>query len=89
MRNEPASAKRSGEYNVAHEIGAAFEAAWETLSSTKRPLSSQAASDARIHLAHIILELVHQGERESSRLHDLAVEALDSPEAGRSLAPQL
>jgi hypothetical protein len=79
----------NGGQNAAHEIAAAFEAAWRTLSGTRRPLNSQAASNARIRLAHIILELAHRGERDASRLHDLAIEALDSPVAGRALLPQL
>jgi hypothetical protein len=55
----------------------AFEAAWARLKFSSRHLSAPEICDARIRLARAILERVQAGERDASRLRDLALASVE------------
>jgi hypothetical protein len=59
---------------VSEAMGAAFERAWASLSEAG--LSGERACDTRIHLARAILDQVHRGERDPSRLSESALASL-------------
>jgi hypothetical protein len=60
---------------VSEAMAAAFDRAW---GSVARGLSREQACHARIHLARAILDLVHEGERDPSRLSERALASLAS-----------
>ena len=69
----PADARHA---TTADIMGAAFDTAWALMTSSRRRLSPQQASDARVRLARFILDEVEQGERDALRLGRWAMASL-------------
>jgi hypothetical protein len=67
------------EPEAADAVGAAFDAAWNSLCASGERLTAQETCDARIRLDRVIVDLARSGERDFIRLRDRALASLDEP----------